>query len=246
MDMDPVKVEVINLTIEDEQPSTVKHAAKALSDGSREESPTLSYKHKWTSRQRSTLAILAEIYSNSWSERTAVFNHFHRFDFRESGGLRKSVVATQFHNMRRRCLYDRLELALQPGLEKAALDIGIRLKKATASRNGITMATPHNRPGYKRKRDRTDFLPEPSDDENQTAYVEQQNGSNILPKTPTKQNDKRFKSGPLTPPDSRDRKPQQLTIDKRLARIGFRASTTCSQGKYSSILGIRGMWTESF
>ena len=240
----PVKVEVTNLNIEDEQPSTVKHAAKALSDGSREESPTLSYKHRWTTQQRLTLAALAEIYSNNRSEKTAVFNHFHRSDFRGSGGLRKAVVATQFHTMRKRCSYDRPKLASQPGLEKAALDISIQLslKKATASSNRITISNPHNRSGCKSKRDRTDFLPDRSDDDNQTAsHVEKLHSLTLLPKTPTKRNGKRQESALLTPPDSRERKIPRLTVDKKLARIGFRASTTKTQGTYSSVLGIRGM-----
>ena len=228
----PVKIEITELNIEDEHPLIVRPAAKALSDGSRDETPTPKYRHRWTKAQRKTVAILAENYTNKWTERTAVFNHFHRSDLRGCGGLRDVVVATQFHHIRKSYSYDRPKLASYPGLENAAIHIGIQLQKATPSPNGPTMPNLHHRPGHKRKRDRTDFLPEPY-------------GLNIMPKTPTKQNGKRHKSGLQTPPDSRDPKLQRLTIDKKLARIGFRASTTSSQGKYSSVLGIRGTWTES-
>ena len=240
------KGETTNLNIENEQPLTVRPTAKALSDGSRDEIPTPKYRHRWTKAQRTTLAILAENYTNKWSDRTSVFNHFHRSDLRRCGGLRDVVVATQFHHIRKSYSYDKPKLAADPALENAAHQIGIHLEKATAGLSRTTMFNPDHRPVYRRKRDRTDFLPEPSGDENETAYVEKQGGLNMMPKTPTKQNGKRHKSGLQTPPDSRDRKAQQLTIDKKLARIGFRASTTSSQGKYSSVLGIRGTWIKSF
>ena len=257
-----IKDEATNLDIEDEQPLNVNFTAKALSDGSRDETPTQKYRHTWTAEHRLTLAILAECYSNKWNEKTYVFNHFHRADLRRCGGLRQVVLSAQYNDMRTwfdaaetllrlqatLAPYERSKLASQPGLEKAALDIGIQLilKKATASFNRITVANPHNRSGCKRKRDRTDFLPDRSDDENQTvSHVANLPSLTLLPKTPTKQTGKRHKSGLQTPPDSRDPKLQRLTIDKKLARIGFRASTTSSQGKYSSVLGIRGTYSPS-
>ena len=245
----PVKIEITDLDIENEQPLSVRPKAKALSDGSRDETPTPKYRHKWTKAQRTTLAILAENYSNEWSERTAVFNHFHRSDLRRSGGLRDVVVLTQFHDMRRRYSYDRPKLAPQPELEKAALHIGIQLslKKATASSNRIKIANPPNRSGCKRKRDRTDFLPDQSDEENQTAsHVGNLQSLTVLPKTPTRRNGKGQETVLLTPPDSKKRKVPQPTVHKKLARVGFRAVTVQTQGKYSSVLGIRGTWTESF
>ena len=243
----PVKVEVTNLNSEDEQPLTVRPTAKALSDGSRDGTPTRKYRHKWTKAQRTTLAILAENYSNKWREKAAVFNYFHRYDLRGSGGLREVVVATQFHHIRKSYSYDRPKLASHLGLEKAALHIGIHLQRATAGSNPITIANPHNRSGCKRKRDRTDFLPDRSDDENQTAsHVENLPSLTLLPKTPTKQTAKQPGTALLTPPDSKKRKMPQPIIHKKLARIGFRAVTAQTQGKYSSVLGIRGTWTESF
>ena len=240
----PVKVETTDPKFEDEQPIIVRPTAKALSDGSRDETPTPKYRHTWTKAQRITLAILAENYSNKWSERTAVFNYLHRSDLRGSGGLRDVVVATQFHDMKRRCLYDRV-LAPHPRLEKAALHIGIRLQKATASHNG-TRANPYERSGCKRKRERTDFLPDRSDDENQSAsHVEILHSLTLPPKTPTKRNGKRDEIALLTPPDSKKRKIPQPTVDKKLARIGFRAFTEQTQGKYSSVLGIRGTWKKT-
>ena len=245
----PVKIEITDLTIENEQPLSVRPTAKALSDGSRDETPTPKYRHKWTKAQRTTGAILAENYSNEWTERTAVFNRFHRSDLRGSGGLRDAVVATQFHDMRRRCSYDRPKFARQPELEQAAIHIGIQLnlKKATASSNRIKIANPHNRSGCKRKRDRTDFLPDQPDEENETAsHVGNLQSLTLLPKTPTKRNGKGQETVLLTPPDSKKRKISQPTVHKKLARIGFRAVTVQTQGKYSSVLGIRGTWTKSF
>ena len=262
VDMDPVKVEVANLIIEDEPPSNVKSTAKALSDGSRDETPIPKYRHKWTTEQRVTLAILAECYNNNWREKTCVFNHFHKSDLRRREGLRQAVVFAQYNDMRRwfdaaesllrlqatLVPYERSKLASQPGLEKAALDIDIQLslKKATDS-NRITIVNPHNRSGCKRKRDRTDFLPDRSDDENQTAsHVEILHSLTLPPKTPTKRNGKRDEIALLTPPDSKKRKIPQPTVDKKLARIGFRAFTEQTQGKYSSVLGIRGTWKKPF
>ena len=258
----PVKVEATNLNFHDEPSSTVKSTAKALSDGSRDETPTQRYRHTWTTEHRLTLAILAECYSNKWSEKTYVFNHFHRADLRRCGGLRQAVIFTQYNDMRRwfnaaenllrlqatLAPYERSKLASQPGLEKAALDIGILLssKKATASSNRIMVANPHNRSRCKRKRDRTDFLPERSDEENQTtSHVGNLQSLTLLPKTPTKRNGKRQEAALPTPPDSKKRKIPQPTVHKKLARIGFRAVTVQTQGMYSSVLGIRGMWTES-
>ncbi|KAM0796452.1 hypothetical protein BDR22DRAFT_825231 [Usnea florida] len=216
----PIKVEVTNLNSEDEQPLSVKSTAKALSDGSRDETPTHKYRHTWTTEHRLTLAILAECYSNKWSEKTYVFNHFHRADLRRCGGLRQAVVVAQYNDMRTwfdaaenllrlqaiLAPYERSKLASQPGLEKAALDIGIQLilKKATASSNRTTIANPHKRSECKRKRDRTDFLPDRSDDENQTAsHVDNLPSVTLLPMTPTKQTAQRHETGLLTPPDSK-------------------------------------------
>lgn len=261
MEMGSIKVEVNDLDLEDTQPSTVKPAPKALSDGSRDETPTPTYKHSWTVEQRLTLAMLADPYSNNWNEKTSVFNHVHKSDLRCL--LRRVVLVTQWHHMKRKNFdaatslkkmqatlspYDRSKLVSRHVLEKKALDIGIKLTARELTDTSIQsrMSDKHYAPGCKRKRvdllddTRTDFLPDPPEEENQiVSTLQTGHGLTLLPKTPTKFNGKKQQTGLLTPPDSRERKKQCLTADKRLAQIGFRAFTVGSQGTYSS-LGIRG------
>ena len=215
---------------------------KALSDGSREETPRLTYKHKWTIQERLTLAMLAESYSNNWDEKSAVFNHFHKSDLRRVGGLRKAVIVAQFYEMRKwfnaadalkelqtsLSPYDRSKLVSRDELEKKALDIGVqlRLQETTNPSNQtvqITISDPHDAQGRK-KRKRIDEIDEPL-------------RALTSPRTPIKIGQK--KNGLLTPPDSRERKIRGLTTDKKLAQIGFRAFTLESQGIYTSDLGIR-------
>lgn len=260
MDVDsnvPVKVEA-----DDEHlPSTLKPASRALSDGSRDETPTPTYKHSWTLEQRLTLAMLAESYSNNWNEKTSVFNHFHRSDLRRCGGLRRPVISTQFNDMQKKGFnagngfkklqstlspYDRAKMVSRAGLEKKAHEIGILLHAKEASDSSL-MSDKDNAQGHKRKRTdsiddaRTDFFPHLSDNDCQTAsYAKTVHGLTLLPKTPTKSNGRQKGNGLLTPPDSREAKMPRLTTEKRLAQIGFRAFTGQSQGTYSSVLGIRG------
>ena len=231
---------------------------ETLSDGSRA-SPSPTYRHKWTVEQRLTLTMLHESYKNNWKEITSVFNHIHKSDLRRCGGLRTAVVQTQCHDMRKkfdaaaalRRLQDTLspnersKLVSQPKLEKKAKEIGIQLNVMRPT--NTLMFDKHNASGRNRKRAdriddrRTDFLPYQSDDESQRApQTHIEHTLTILPKTPTKSNGKHQYNGPLTPPDSRERKIQRLTADKRLAQIGFRAFTPQSQGTYCSVLGIRG------
>lgn len=259
---EPIKVEVNEVNIEDGQPSTIESASKALSDGSREESP--SYKqHTWTVEQRLTLNMLGE-YSNHWKDKTAVFNHFHKSDLRNRGGLRRAVVNTQYNDMRKKfdpadalkklqatlSPYDRMKLASRPALERKAKEIGIRLnaKWPTNSSTLGTIFDKHDAQGHKRKRAdpideaRTDYLSHRSQSGSQTPSHPRAVHEYHLapPKTPTKMYGQQRDNGPLTPPDSRRRKVPRLNADKRLAHIGFRAFTAQSQGTYSSILGIRG------
>ena len=253
-----IKIDANELSHEGTQPSTKQPVTRALSDGSREDTPAFIHKHKWTVEQRLTLALLAEFYSNDWNEKTTVFNRFHRSHIRR-GGLRRAVVHAQWIHMRNwfdatdslRKLhatlspYDRLEMASRPVLEKQALDIGIKLNatKATNSSNRTTMSDTQDIPDLKRKRAETDFLP--NDYRQTVSHSQTVHGLTILPKTPTKTHERQRDNGLLTPPDSRGRKVQRLTVDKKLARIGFRASTAQSQGTYCSVLGIRGMCIQS-
>ena len=237
---------------------------KALSDGSRDETPVPTYKHRWTVEQRITLAMLAESYINSWDELTLVFNHWHRSDLQRCGGLRRAVVYTQYRDMRTKfdataalrklqdsfSPYDRSSLASLGGLQKKANEIGIRLeaKGSIDISNQSRVPNEHDKPGrQKRKRanpiddSRTDFLPDYSGDESGTIAADFRLSPGLvhLPKTPTRNNSQQERNGLLTPPDSRKRKMPRLTVDKRLAGIGFRAFTAQSQGTYSSALGIR-------
>ena len=259
---DEIKVEVNEIDIEDGQPSTIEPASKALSDGSRKESP--SYKqHTWTVEQRLTLTMLGE-YSNNWKEKTAVFNQFHKSDLRNRGGLRRAVVNTQYNDMRKKfdpadalkklqatlSPYDRMKLASRPTLERKANEIGIRLnaKWPTDTSSLGTIYEKQNPRGHKRKHAdlvdeaRTDYLSHRSHNGSQTPpHPRAAHECHLAPpKTPTKMYGQQRDNGLLTPPDSRGRKLQRLTADKRLAPIGFRAFTAQSQGTYSSILGIRG------
>lgn len=245
------------------QPPSCKPASKPLSDGSRDETPVPTYRHRWTVEQRITLAMLAESYTNNWDDLTLVFNHWHRSDLRRCGGLRRAVVYTQYHDMRTKfdataalrklqdslSPYDRSSLVSLGGLQKKANEIGIRLeaKGSTDISNQSWILNEHDKPGRrKRKRanpiddSRTDFLPDYSNDESGPAGDSRLlRGLVHLPKTPTRNNSQQEHNGLLTPPDSRKRKMPRPTIDKRLAGIGFRAFTAESQGTYSSASGIR-------
>lgn len=245
------------------EPPSRKPMSKALSDGSRDETPIPAYRHRWTVEQRITLAMLAEAYTNKWDELTLVFNHWHKSDLRRCGGLRRAVVSTQYHDMRAtfdasaalRKLqdslspYERSSLASLAGLQKKANEIGIRLKAkgSTNISNQSKIPNEHDKPGRsKRKRansiddSRTDFLPDHVGNESRTdADFRLLRGLVHLPKTPTKNNSQQERNGLLTPPDSRKPKMPRLTVDKKLAGIGFRAFTAESQGTYSSALGIR-------
>ncbi len=163
-----IKVEDNDINSEDGQPSILKPASKALSDGSHEETPSPTYKHRWTVEQRLTVAMLAECYNNPWNELTPVFNNFHKSDLRRCGGLRKAVVVAQWYDIRRwfnitetlqqlkKALppYDRVKLASRPGLEKKARDIGIQLngKGPTDSSARSKVPDKHDASGSKRKR----------------------------------------------------------------------------------------------
>ena len=255
-----IKVEVNDVNIRNSQPPTIEPASKALSDGSREESP--SYRqHAWTVEQRLTLTMLGENYINSWKDKTAVFNQFHKSELRNRRGLRKAVVSTQFNDMRRwfnavdalkklqitMSPYDRMRLVSRAGLERKANEIGVQLnaKVPTDSSNLCRKINKHDAPGHKRKRDdlfddaRTDYLPH--NESQAPSHLQTVHQFNLLlpSKTPTKIIGTRHNGLP-TPPDSRGRKLQRLTVDKRLAQIGFRAFTAQSQGTYSPALGIRG------
>ena len=258
-----LKDEFDEIDLEACQPPSIKPVSKALSDGSRDETPVPTYKHRWTVEQRITLAMLAESYTNNWDELTLVFNHWHRSDLRRCGGLRRAVVYTQYRDMRTKfdataalrklqdslSPYDRSSLASLGGLQKKANEIGIRLetKGSTDILNQSRIPNEHDKPGrQKRKRanpiddSRTDFLPDYSGDENGTAAdLRHLSGLVHLPKTPTRNNSQQERNGLLTPPDSRKRKLPRLKVDKRLAGIGFRAFTAESQGTYSSASGIR-------
>ena len=243
MNMETIKVEANDLDLEGAQLSTVRPVSKALSDGSHDKTPLFTYKHTWTLEQRLTLAMLAK-HSNHWDEKTSVFNHIHKSSLRH--WLRKVVLIAQYHEMKKRNFnaaassrelqailspYERSNLMSRRVIEEKALEIGINLRanKTTDERDA---------PWCKRKRidvlddSRTDFLLDPPE---QTGH-----GLTLLPKTPTKINGNKRQIGLLTPPDSRERKRQCLTVDKRLAQIGFRAFTAASQGTYSPVLGIRG------
>ena len=258
-----LKDEFGEVNLEARQPPSSKPASKALSDGSRDETPIPTYKHRWTVEQRITLAMLAESYTNKWDELTLVFNYWHRNDLRRCGGLRRAVVCTQYRDMKTKfnaaaalrklqdslSPYDRSSLASLGALEKKANEIGIRLeaKESTDISNQSRIPNDHDKSGrQKRKRanpiddSRTDFLPDYSGDESGAVTdLRPLRGLVHLPKTPTKNNSQQERNGLLTPPDSRERKMPRFTNDKRLAGIGFRAFTAESQGAYSSALGIR-------
>lgn len=266
MDMEPntqVKDELDDIHLEGCQPQTVQPTSRALSDGSREETPCPTYKHSWTVQQRLTLTMLAESYSNNWDELTSVFNNFHKSDLRRCGGLRRVVIVTQYHDMRRKfdaaaalrqlqvtlSPYERSSLVSLGGLEKKAKEIGIQLKAKVSTDVLIGSGIPDSHDNLRhRKRkhanlkddSRTDFLPDESDNENRTATgIQMVQGVTHLPQTPIKINSKQQYNGLLTPPDSKKRKLPSITAAKRLAEIGFRAFTAESQGTYSSIVGIR-------
>lgn len=254
MESEPkVKDEFDDLNLEARQPPTVRPTLKALSDGSRDESPTPTYKHKWTLPQRITLAMLAENYSNSWDDITSVFNRFHVSDLRKCGGLRKPVVYTQYRHMRR-CFnleaalrqlqatlspYERTKLASRAHLEQKAVEIEVQLieKKLTNISCQGGLSGRHDVSG-RNKRKRVDML-----DDAKTHYLPDEDVHTVqgltAAKTPTKATSKQQQNGLLTPPDSRQRKIRRLTLEKKLARIGFRAFTCQTQGTYSSALGIR-------
>lgn len=258
-----VKVENDDLRSEDTQHPTMQPATKVLSDSSREESLSPTYRHRWTVEQRLTLMMLAESYDNDWHELTSVFNQCYKSDLQHCGGLRSAVVYTQWRDMRKyfdaaaslRKLqaamspYDRSQLISPTELERKAYDIGVQLnaKVPTDSLQRIRMSDKHDAPGRKRKRAdliddaATDFLSHRSDSESQKGFsLHTVHGPTLITKTPTKSNCKPDNPGLLTPPDSRERKKPRLTANKRLAQLGFRAFTAQSQGNYSSILGIRG------
>lgn len=145
--------------------------------------------------------------------------------------------------------YERSSLASLGGLQKKANEIGIQLeaKGSTDISNQRRILYEHDKPRLqKRKRadpiddSRTDFLPDyPGDEKGTAADFRFIRGLPYLPKTPTRNSSQQEPNGLLTPPDSRKRKMPRLTVDKRLAGIGFRAFHAQSQGTYSSTLGIR-------
>ena len=163
-----IKVEDNDIGCEEGQPPNMKPNSKALSDGSHEETPSPTYKHRWTVEQRLTLAMLAEFYNNPWNELTPVFNKFHESDLRHCRGLRRVAVVAQWSHIKRwfdvagtlqqlqttLSPYDRVKLASRPGLEKKAREIGIHLngKGPTDSSIRSKMPDKHDVPGGKRKR----------------------------------------------------------------------------------------------
>lgn len=241
-----VKVEPSDISHEEIEPLTTEPASRALSDGSHNDTPTPTYKHKWTVEQRLTLTMLAESYSNKWNEMTAVFNHFHKSDLRRCGGLRKEVVNAQWNDMRAKNFdaaaalsklqatlspYDRLKLISRAELKKKADEVGVKLKaKGPTNSNPSSLSRKRKRADFNEDR-RTDFLPDRSDIEHDLP---------IFPKTPVKTNARKLDNGLLTPPDTRGPKRQCLTAEKKMAQIGFRAFTAQSQGTYCPVLGIRG------
>ena len=255
-----IKIEEHNINREGHLPRPTNPTTKALSDGSRDETPSPTYKHSWTTEQRVTLAILAETYRNTWKEITAVFNYVHRSDLPRRGGLRSVVVSTQYNDMLRRkfdvtVALERLQADLPPHnmpnfvtrsqIEQKADEINIKLITDTSmdcSRR--TLLDMHNPSARKRKRvdddARTDYLPDRTHNAYQTAsYLRTAHGLAILPKTPQKSSYKNLANGLQTPPDSRGHILPRLTTAKRLAKIGFRAITSQSQGTYDAALGIR-------
>ena len=263
MDLSDQLKDVVEVDPEACEPPSRKPVSKALSDGSRNETPVPTYRHSWTVEQRITLAMLAEAYANNRNELTLVFNHWHKKDLRRCGGLRRAVVYTQYRDMRAKfdasaalrklqdssSPYDRSSLPSLDGLQKKANELGIRLQPSGSIdiANQSKIRNEHDKPGrQKRKRadptddSRTDFLSDHSGDESRTVADRRLlRGLVHLPKTPTKNNGQQEHNGLLTPPDSGKRKMPRLTVDKKLAGIGFRAFTAESQGTYSSALGIR-------
>ena len=241
-----IKDEFGDINLEGRQPPTVQPTAKALSDGSRDETPVHTYKHRWTVEQRVTLAILGERYTNNWDDITCVFNRCHRSELRKCGGLRKAVVYAQLRDMRKKFNLEAAlrNLASRAHLEQKAIEVGVQLEPKSPTdfsyRGGFC-----DRHRNKRKRDdssddsRTDYLPDDLDNGIRTGFDPQTMNCLTLPKTPTKIAGKQEYNGLLTPPDSRDRKIPRFTLEKKLARIGFRAFTSQTQGTYSSALGIR-------
>ena len=215
--------------------------SRGLSDGSRQETPNRPPNHKWSTNQRLTLSILRESYSNGWDDLTAVFNRYHKSDIRRRR-LRSAVVRTQFCDMRRKDFdvaasfkqsqptlpnYERSVHLTRLQLEKKANEIGIVLiVKAPTKRKRVDVNDDS----------RTDFL---SDIESQQTLDPQATIDLTFPKTPTKDPAQKQSNGLLTPPDSKRRKIRTFTVDKKLAQIGFRASTSQSQGSFTSALGIR-------
>ncbi len=237
-----VKSEVIDNGVEDGRPLVVKPASECLSDGSRNESPSPTYKHSWTHEQRVTLIMLAETYSNTWKDLTLAFNHIHKSDLQRCARLRKAVVSTQYHDLRKRfgaaaslrrindalSPYERSNLITRPQVEKKANEIGIRLRAKVPGDSSLSNQ-------HRRKTKFVDTI-----DDSRTDYLPE-NSWTIpdFPKTPTKSNGKVHDNGLMTPPASRENKRPRLIADKRLATIGFRAITSQSQGIYTSTLGIR-------
>lgn len=245
-----VKNEEDEANLEDSQPLTVKRTRKALSDGSRAETPSPTYKHRWSIEQRQTLAMLADSYGNSWDDITSVFNNIHKSDLQRRGargGLRKVVILAQWNHMKKymdvAASIKKSQATLSPydrsKLVKKANDIGVRLR---------AKGPLDDPPERKRKRAdtiefrRTISPPGPSGIENQGVFdMQPAHELTLLPMTPRQSNGKTQDHGLRTPPISRERKDLRLTANKRLAPIGFRAFTPESQGRYLSALGIRGM-----
>ena len=127
--------------------------------------------------------------------------------------------------------YERSIHLIRLQLEKKANEIGIDLiTKRSTKRKHFDLVDDS----------RTEFCPDQSDVDSQITLVPQtDNELTLSPKTPTKSKAKNQNIGLLTPPDSKRRKVQPFTVDKRLAQIGFRAFTTQSQGSFTSALGIR-------
>ena len=257
-----VKPEDKDLNPEDTQVPAVPHPTKALSDGSREDTPTRTYRNKWTVEQRLTLIMLADSYSNNWDDKISVFNHVHKLDLPRRRGLRRNVVVAQWHDMEKKfdaaAALRKLQATLSPydisklmsgaGLERKAREIGVQLYPRVFTDNSTRNKMSDKLDVLMRKRKRansiadrrTDFLSESDNESQPNPHSQTIHGLPFLPKTPTKINGRQKNNGILTPPDSRERKKQHFIVDKRLAPIGFRAFTAQSQGKYSSVLGIRG------
>ena len=179
---------------------------------------------------------------NTWDDLAAVFNNYHKSDLRR-GRLRTVVVAAQFCDMQRKnfdaaAAYRQLQPTL-PSYERSVHLTRLQLEKK-ANEIGIVLTT---KGPTKRKRvdlnddSGTDFL---SDNGNQKMLDSQPTiDLTLRPETPTKGPNQKQSNGLLTPPDSKRRQIGTFTVDKKLAQIGFRASTSQSQGSFDSALGIR-------